>query len=102
MKSLEQDFSKAVIKAKIKSGKMQMDKDAGLLSKGLDIKFAGSMQLAKKPENSNTNMQIELKMMDKLQEEFGFMLNAAGGSESDSQKTWKLSGPISKLNVVTQ
>ncbi len=102
MKSLEQDFSKALIKAQIKSGKLQFDKNAGLLSKGLDIKFSGNMQFAKKAANSNANMMINLKMMNKLQEEFGFMLNAAGGSESDSKKTWKLSGPISNLNVVTQ
>lgn len=98
----DEEFRKAKIKASVASGKVTIDRSSGLISKGLDLKLRGSIDLKNKIETSLLNMNINLVLKSTLQEKFGFIIGIALNSPGrDNQMTVQMKGPVGAPRVST-
>jgi len=89
-----QRFKKAKIIANLKNGSLSVDKSSGFHSQELTVDLSGILKFSKPIPRSALNFNIALKLMGQLQENFGFLLSMAGGS--DSNANYKISGTIGR------
>ena len=89
-----QRFKKAKITANLKNGSLSVDKSSGFHSQEVTVDLSGILKFSKPIPRSSLNFNIALKLMGQLQENFGFLLSMAGGS--DSNANYKISGSIGR------
>lgn len=92
----DQQLKKAIIKARLDSGTLILDKSSGIVSDELQISPEGKITLKPVPAASQLDMKVALKLDRGLKEKFGFLLDAASGTATaDGQLTMQLRGPLS-------
>ena len=75
----EQKFDKAAIKAAIKGGVFDLSDTSGFHTQGLILDMAGTVKLRPEMGKSLLDININLKLDNELKQQFGFILDMAGG-----------------------
>ena len=89
-----QRFKKAKVIAKLKNGSLSVDKSSGFHSQEMTVDLSGILKFSKPIPRSALNFNIALKLMGQLQENFGFLLSMAGGS--DSNANYRIVGTVGR------
>ena len=89
-----QRFKKAKVIAKLKNGSLSVDKSSGFHSQEMTVDLSGILKFSKPIPHSALNFNIALKLMGQLQENFGFLLSMAGGS--DSNANYRIVGTVGR------
>lgn len=75
----DQVFNKAHIIAKVEAGKIVIEKESGISSTGVDSGFNGKLMLSNDLLNSSLDFIVNVKLKDKIKEQFGWIMDAATG-----------------------
>jgi hypothetical protein len=94
----DQKFRKAILRAKVTQGKVQIDKSSGFESQELNLGIDGSIALNKQPLRSSFNMTISVKLEEKLKEQMGTILDIAGGR--DGALNLQLGGELGNPSIL--
>lgn len=95
----EQKFKKAIIKANMRNGSLNISKTSGFHTQELMIDFSGNVKLQKIWNRSSLDVAIALKLDKGLKEQFGFFIDAAGGSEGSVK--YRVRGTIGRPDYIT-
>ena len=77
-----QNFEKALIKAKVRSGVVKFDKKSGFHSQLLKIDLGGEIKLKKKIQQSTLSIQVAIQLLKELKDQIGPLLSSVTGSSS--------------------
>ncbi|MFW7380540.1 MAG: type II secretion system protein GspN [Oligoflexus sp.] len=91
-----QNFSKALIRANLRGGRLVLDNDSGLVAEELAIGIRGSTSLRHPFDRSLLDIDISLQLQGSLQDNFGFLLSMMGGGGSEETASYKLSGTMGR------
>jgi type II secretion system protein N len=92
---LDQGFTKALVKARIEGGALQLDKTSGLVSKELEVGLEGKVILKPIPANSQLNMKVAITLNQGLQDQFGVLIDAIiGRSGGDGKFNMQILGSL--------
>jgi len=98
----DQEFKKALIKAKVENGTLVLDKASGFFADEIELATEGKVTLKPVPTNSVLDLKVALKLNKGLKEKFGFIIDAVvGNSTSDGQLTMQVRGPMEQPAVQT-
>jgi hypothetical protein len=98
----DQLFKKALLKAKVESGSLVLDKVSGFIAEEVEILPSGKITLKPQMPQSLLDMRVELKLNGGLKEKFGFIIDAVTGTATgDGRLTTQLRGPIAAPAVTT-
>lgn len=75
----EQKFKKAKILANIEKGKLVFDKSSGFHTQNFFLDLVGDIQMKQDLGNSTLNLAFNVKLEEALKEQFGLILDMAGG-----------------------
>ena len=95
----EQKFEKAALKAALKGGSFDLDKTSGLQSQGMVLDLNGAIKLRPEFSKSLLDISINLKLDNVLKEQFGFILDMAGGTGGAVKL--QVNGTLEHPNVAT-
>lgn len=90
-----QNFSKALIRANLRGGRLILDDSSGLTTQELAISLNGSTSLRNPLELSVLDIDIGLQIQGTLRDNFGFLLSMMGGGSEDSA-SYKLTGTMER------
>lgn len=74
-----QIFEKANINARLNSGVLVLDKASGLHSQELKTDVSGSFKLKSPLQDTAMSLNLSLKLLGSINDNFGFLLNVVGG-----------------------
>ena len=98
----DQNFKKAVIKAKFEGGNLVFDPNSGIVSDELELQLNGRVLLKPQMALSQLDVNMILKLNKGLKDKFGFVIDAVVGSAtSEGQLTMQLRGPMAQPAVTT-
>ena len=98
----DQVFKKALVKAKIEGGALQIDKNSGFASDELELAMDGKVTLKPQPTASLLDLKIQFRLNKGLKDKFGFLIDAVTGSAtSEGQLTMQVRGPMDQPAVTT-
>lgn len=98
----DQQFKKAVIKAKIEGGSLQIDPASGFVADEMELLATGKVALKPQVGASILDLNIRFKLNKGLKDGFGFVIDGIVGSASnDGQITMQLRGPMNQPAVTT-
>lgn len=95
----DQNFSKALVKAELNNGAMKINKNSGFHTQELVVDLGGNMSLKPQLDRSTMDVDVSLKLDEGLKEQFGFLLDMAGGSGGAVK--YQVKGTLGAPNVVT-
>lgn len=95
-----QNFSKAVIKAKMNKGKLTVENASGFKTQELDIGMNGRIDLKPDIEKSGLDMALSLKLDQSLKQNFGFLLDMSGGK--DGSLNLQIKGSLGAPSMAAQ
>ncbi len=90
----KQNFKRAIVKASLKGGRLQIDNKSGFETQEIKTDVRGVVSLKNPFQNSILDITIPLKLEGTLKENFGFILSVVGGNEG--QLNYKISGSIAR------
>jgi type II secretion system protein N len=90
----KQNFKRAIVKASLKGGRLQIDNKSGFETQEIKTDVRGVVSLKNPFQNSILDITIPLKLEGTLKDNFGFILSVVGGSEG--QLNYKISGSIAR------
>lgn len=90
----EQKFKKALLKANMTKGALKFDNNSGFESDELKLGITGDIALKPQLERSNLNLELSIKLDQGLKEQFGFLLDMAGGGGSGDVVKYQLKGVL--------
>ncbi len=91
-----QTFKKALVKANLQGGKLNLDSASGLESQEMKIDLKGNSTLRNPFANSILEMIINLKLEGTLKDNFGFILSVMGGNEGELK--YQINGTFERPN----
>lgn len=98
----DQEFKKAMIKAKVENGAVVLDKNSGFVSDELELNMDGKVTLKPDALASLLDLKVVFKLNKGLKEKFGFLMDAMTGSAtSEGQLTMQVRGPMQQPAVTT-
>lgn len=98
----DQEFKKALIKAKVENGTLVLDKSSGFVADEIELATEGKVTLKPIPTNSVLDLKISFRLNKGLKEKFGFIIDAVrGNASSDGQLTMQVRGPMEQPAVQT-
>lgn len=89
-----QKFKTALIKANSQNGTFQFDPSSGFKSDDITIALTGKIMEKTKVEQSIFDLEISIEMLKNLKDQFGIVLNAVVGKETDGKVKIKVAGPL--------
>lgn len=99
----DQEFKKALIKAKVENGKLNFDKSSGFVADEIELAIPkGEVSLKPVPTASILDVTVALQLNKGLKEKFGFIIDAiVGSATSDGKLTMQVRGSMDQPNVQT-
>jgi type II secretion system protein N len=98
----DQDLNKALIKATVANGRMEIDKSSGFVSDELELLTEGNVVLRPDLLASMMDMKIVFRLNKTMKEKFGFIIDAVtGNSSNEGQLTMQVRGPVGQPAVTT-
>lgn len=98
----DQEFKRAVIKAKVEAGSVVVEKNSGFVSDELELLTEGKVTLKQQPTASLLDVKVVFRLNKGLKEKFGFLIDAMTGSAtSEGQLTMQVRGPMEAPAVTT-
>lgn len=95
-----QQFSKALIKAKVEGGSVVIDSSSGLTAEELEFLVNGKVSLRPDPMASMLDLNMEVKLIAGLKDKFGFLIDAVTGSAtSEGKLSMQVRGPLKQPTV---
>lgn len=88
----DQRFEKAVLKGKLNKGEIKLDDGSGFKTQELEVSIKGGISLRESLPKSVLGIKIALKLDRGLKEQFGFLINTAGGQ--DAAVAWNITGSL--------
>ncbi len=95
----DQRFEKAVLKGKLIKGEIKLDDSSGFKTQELEVSVKGGISLRESLPKSLLGIRIALKLDKGLKDQFGFLLNTAGGQ--DATVAWSVSGNLAAPSYAT-
>lgn len=95
----DQTFKKAIIKANVGGGTFKIADASGFHTQEMLIDLGGQVGLKNQLERSVMDLQMSLKLEEGLKDQFGFVLDMAGGSGGAVK--FEVKGTVGNPNVVT-
>ncbi len=95
----DQNFKKALVKADLSNGALKINKNSGFHTQELVVDLGGDMNLKPQLDKSTMDVEVSLKLDEGLKEQFGFVLDMAGGSGGAVK--YQVKGTLGAPNVVT-
>lgn len=95
LKLAPQNFEKALIKADLSGGRLNLARESGFKTQELSIDINGHTELKNPITRSLFDMGVDVTLSGTLQENFGFLLSMVGGSSENSIR-YKLSGTFGR------
>lgn len=89
-----QSFKKALIKASLKNGQLKIDKSSGLNSEDLALDIQGSVTQKPAMEQSILALELDVELKSKLQDQFGWVLDAAAKKETHGRMKIGIAGTL--------
>jgi type II secretion system protein N len=98
----DQKFKKALVKAKVESGSVVIDKSSGFVADELELLADGKIVLKPILGSSMLDLKVVFRLNKGLKEKFGFLIDAMTGSAtSEGQLTMQLRGALDQPAVTT-
>ena len=95
-----QRFKKALIKAKLAAGSLNLDKAGGFETQDLNLAITGDAKLQNPLSRSVLDLALNLKLSGSLKENFGFLLSMVGGS-NEGDLRYRLTGTLERPSFRT-
>jgi len=97
----EQSFKKADIKAKMNSGRFQVEKGSGLESQDLRFEVSGDIGLKNPINRSLLNLNMLIGMRGAIKEKFGILLEMQflGGERMQNELVLQVTGPLDMPSI---
>ncbi len=89
-----QKFDSAVINASSQGGTLSLDAKSRLKTRDMDIALSGKIMQKAKIEQSILDIDVNMQFFQELKSQFGIVLNAVAGKETDGRLVLKISGPV--------
>jgi type II secretion system protein N len=97
-----QSFETAKVEAQLDKAVFAIKEGSGLKSSDLTTEISGNITLKQPTDKSSIAASIQVELRGPLKDSFGFIMDAASGSQTDGKLAMKIEGTLGTPSVTTR